>query len=310
MTIQQREYSYLDSIWRSTFSEFRDYINGIPDKSISIQTALDTMREVKCLQKKYYFDYEGNKSTTVQDIAYNNKQIAELFTALRAGMQPESLNLPFKIRDREKQLIDQLAKYKKGRIDLENAHAKVAIGHFPAPPSVNTCEKAKEVSINERSYYYWIEVAIAPLSDFTSEDDAGKIEFIGCINGTPSLDGGMSYFENGYYQWYNKAGSFVYATGMRELLAACGFSTYKNFSQRRKASILVLNLVTPCAEWQGSAGKTRINLEPYQNLVADTVSKLAYKIPSLHGKGIHTIWDTGLGGVYRPFLVEFLKVDI
>jgi hypothetical protein len=42
-------------------------------------------------------------------------------------------------------------------------------------------------------------------------------------------------------------------------------------------------------------------------LVAETVSKLAYKIPSLHGKGIHTILDTGLGGIYKPFLVDFLK---
>ena len=300
----QREYSYLDSIWRSTFSEFRDYINGITDKSITIQKALDTIREVKCLPKKYYIVDEGNK-TIVQDIAYNNNQITDLFTALRKGIQAESLNLPFKIKDREKQLIDQLTRYKKGRIDLENAHAKVAIGHFPLP-QLNTSEKVN-VSINERSYHYWIEAAIAPLSDLTSDDDAGKLEFIGYINGTPSLDGGMSYFENGDYYWTNKSGGFVHATGMRELLAACGFSTYKNYSQRRKASVLLLNLQTPCAEWQGSAGKTRINLEPYQNLIAETVSKLAYKIPSLHGKGIRTIYDTGLGGIYRPFLVEFLK---
>jgi hypothetical protein len=275
------------------------------DKSITIQDALDAIREAKCLPKKYHIVVdEENKIRTVQDIAYNNKQIAELFDALRKGMQPESLNLPFKIKDREKQLLEQLAKYKKGRIDLENAHAKLAIGHFP--PLINS-EKVKEVSINERSFYYWIEAAIAPLSDLTSDDDAGKLEFIGYINGTPSLDGGISYFENGLYRWYNKAGDFVYATGMRELLASCGFSRYKNFSQRRKASILLLNLQTSCAEWQGSAGKTHINLEPYQNLIAETVSKLAYEIPSLHGKGIHTIWDAGLGGIYKPFLVEFLK---
>ena len=139
---QQQQYSHLDSVWRSTFSEFRDYINGITDKSITIQEALGTIREVKCLPKKYLV-IEGNK--TVQDIAYRNKQVTELFTALRKGIQPESLNLPFKIKDREKQLIHQLAKYKKGRIDLENAHAKVAVEHFPP---LNTGEK---VRINERS---------------------------------------------------------------------------------------------------------------------------------------------------------------
>jgi hypothetical protein len=274
-TTNHQKLRYLDSVWRSTFSEFRDYINGITDNSITIQNALDTIREARCLPKRYLISEGNNKTITVQNIAYNNKQIAELFDALRKGMQPESPNLPFKkTKNREKQLLEQLAKYKKGKIDLENAHVKIAIGHFPP---LHTGEKAKEVSINERSFYYWIEAAIATVSDLASDNYAGKLEFVGCINGTPPLDGGMSYFENGDYYWTNKSGEFVHAAGLRELLATCGFSTYKHFSQRRKASILLLNLQTPCAEWQGSAGKTRINLEPYQNLIAETVSKLAYK---------------------------------
>ena len=235
-TTHHHKFRYLDSAWRSTFSEFRDYINGITDKSITIQEALDTIREVKCLPKRYLItEGSNNKTITVQEIAYNNKKIEELFKALRKGMQPESPNLPFKkMKDREKQLLEQLAKYKKGKIDVENAYTKIAIGHFPP---LQKGEKAKEVDINERSFYYWIEAAIAPLSDLTSDDDAGNLEFIGCINGTPPLDGGMSYFENGDYYWTNNAGNFVHAIGMRDLLATCGFSTHINFSQRRKASI-------------------------------------------------------------------------
>ena len=235
-TTHHHKFRYLDSAWRSTFSEFRDYINGITDKSITIQEALDTIREVKCLPKRYLItEGSNNKTITVEDIAYDNKKIEELFKALRKGMQPESPNLPFKkMKDREKQLLEQLAKYKKGRIDLANAHAKVVVGHFPP---LQKGEKAKEGDINERSFYYWIEAAIAPLSDLTSDDDAGNLEFIGCINGTPPLDGGMSYFENGDYYWTNNAGNFVHAIGMRDLLATCGFSTHINFSQRRKASI-------------------------------------------------------------------------
>ena len=100
--MHHQKFLYLDSVWRSTFSEFRDYINGITDKSIIIQEALDTIREAKCLPKKYLASRVNNKTITVQDIAYNNKQIAELFNALRKGMQPESINLPFKkIKDRE-----------------------------------------------------------------------------------------------------------------------------------------------------------------------------------------------------------------
>src|ERR671932_897605 len=97
-TTNHQKLQYLDSVWRSTFSEFRDYINGITDKSITIQDALDTIREARCLPKKYLVsEGNNNKTITVQDIALDNKQIAELFDALRKGMQPESLNLPFKI---------------------------------------------------------------------------------------------------------------------------------------------------------------------------------------------------------------------
>jgi hypothetical protein len=109
--------------------------------------------------------------------------------------------------------------------------------------------------VNERSFYHWIDAAIVPLSDLTSNDNAGKLEFIGYINGTPSLDGGVSCFENGGYRLINKAGDYVHATGISELLVKCGFSIDKNFSERRKDSILLLCLVTPFAEWQGSTGK-------------------------------------------------------
>ena len=56
------------------------------------------------LTKEVYLNSEGNNNNTitVQEIAHNNKQIAELFDALRKGMQPESPNLPFKVKDREK----------------------------------------------------------------------------------------------------------------------------------------------------------------------------------------------------------------
>jgi hypothetical protein len=97
-TTNHQKFRYLDSIWRSTISEFRDYINGITDKSITIQDALDTIREVKCLPKKYLISEGNNKTITVQDIAYNNKQIAELFSALRKGCSQNHLTYLLKQR--------------------------------------------------------------------------------------------------------------------------------------------------------------------------------------------------------------------
>ena len=52
-------------------------------KSITIQDALDTIREARCLPKKYLVSEGNNKTITVQDIALDNKQIAKLFDALK-----------------------------------------------------------------------------------------------------------------------------------------------------------------------------------------------------------------------------------
>jgi hypothetical protein len=298
---QQQEHRssniYSNSAWHYTFPEFRDLINSITDKSVTIKHALSTFREIQCLQKEYYYSDAEQRHKTIQDIAYKKTKITELFTALRNGMSPESPNLPFKKKHKEKQLISQLAKYKKGRIDYNNAHAIVELKQY----------SSGKHNINDKVFSYWVEAAIAPLTDLDSDDDAGYIEFIGSINGTPALDGGMRYFGEGIYRWINKAGGDMDAIGMRELLSKCGFAKgSKHFSQRRHASILSINLQTPCPDWQGSAGKMYINLYPYQTTIADVVSRLAYKIPSLHGKGIKS-YDVGLGGIYKPFQRDFLR---
>lgn len=46
-----------------------------------------------------------------------------------------------------------------------------------------------------------------------------------------------------------------------------------------------INVKTPCPDWLGSAGKTKIDVKPYQQDIAKTLSTLAYKMPSYHGKG-------------------------
>ena len=167
-------------------------------------------------------------------------------------------------------LISNLVSHTDGKIDISKAYAKVVVGHSPKNTGV-------EIDNNTRSFYYWLEVAIAAKSDDPNYDDAGKIEIIGCINGTPSLDGGELYFQNGKYYWYNQGQTIINATGLTSLLHECGFSRDSYYSQRRMSSIIFVNLVTPCPEWGGSAGKTSINLQLYQDLIAKTISILAYR---------------------------------
>jgi hypothetical protein len=55
MSTHHQKFRYLDSVWRSTFSEFRDYINGITDKSITIQ---DAFVDINKLASSVYCDMD------------------------------------------------------------------------------------------------------------------------------------------------------------------------------------------------------------------------------------------------------------
>jgi hypothetical protein len=66
------------------------------------------------------------------------------------------------------------------------------------------------------------------------------------------------------------------------MLSECGFNRYLNVSKRRVPSVVYVNIKTPCPDWLGSAGKTHINLKPYQDELANTATSLAYKIPTYH----------------------------
>lgn len=61
---------------------------------------------------------------------------------LSKGIRTESLNLSFKIKDRERQHVDQLAKKRTIESILKNAHAKVVVQYIPPP---NTYEKVELV---------------------------------------------------------------------------------------------------------------------------------------------------------------------
>ena len=101
---------------------------------------------------------------------------------------------------------------------------------------------------------------IIPLSDLTSNHDAGKLEFMGYINGTPSL-AEYHTLKMEFITGSNKAGEYVCATGIRELLAKCGFSTDKHFSQRRKCLHITpgnLDYVTDLMRLAHEAGRINV----------------------------------------------------
>jgi hypothetical protein len=75
---------------------------------------------------------------------------------------------------------------------------------------------------------------------------------------------------------------------------------------------MFINLITPCPDWMGSAGKTHINLAPYQEVIAKVISELAYRMPSIRtnpgcSQRCSDSWNTAAElGEYISYLKNFL----
>jgi hypothetical protein len=259
------EERHCDSIYYFTRSEFKNYIQAIHPKSISVSDALVTFRELKCLPNKF-------KKMTVQQVADDSKLIQELFEGLKKMLPQSKYKLPYKKEEREKELIENLAE--NYCIDKEHTQAKVVTGHYKDEDT-------------DKEFNYAVEVVLAPRKDI-GVDHAGEVEFIGNVNSTPSLDdSGESYFQGGNYRWTDKKGREIFNTSPIGMLQECGFTTsdYVTASKKKVPSVVYLNVKTNCVDWMGSVGKTQINTKPYQDAIAKTISSLARKIPSYHGKG-------------------------
>src|ERR1051325_10728125 len=113
----------LSSIYYYKPNKFVEYIRTITDKNIGISEALGTFRELKVLPKEF-------KTMTVQHLADKTNKILDLFTQLRTRMEPESPKLPYSKKQREQELINELAQ--DFDVDASLARAKVIVYQWPS----------------------------------------------------------------------------------------------------------------------------------------------------------------------------------
>jgi hypothetical protein len=108
------------------------------------------------------------------------------------------------------------------------------------------------------------------------------------------------------YRWTHKD-TRITATSIKGILHERGFNASAAFTKRRVPCVIFVNLKTKCSNWLGSAGKTHIELTPYEDKIAKIVSSLAYKIPSYHGKGPKArLVSVGRYQEAKRYLVNFL----
>src|SRR5919106_5438022 len=230
------------------------------------------LRELPYLSKTF-------RKMTVGQLAADPHLIEQLYKELRAGMPaPTKFKLPYRKAVREQELKQSLVD--NFDIDVDRAKAKVVTGCYDGDGVI---------------FPYAIEAAIAPRNYWRYAYEPGDLEFIGYINDSPAIDGGEKYFSDGLYTWKDKkSGEQKIATSAREILQKCGFGDDLYKSKRRIPSVFLMNLLTPLPQWLGAAGKTHINLKPYTKDIAETVSLLAYYMPTCHGQGFAQIsYSTG-----------------
>lgn len=269
MSKQQQQQQDQDSAWYHKRHGFKEFIESIADKSVTIETALQGFRELPCLSKLL-------KKMTVEEAVASSQLIRQLYENLRAGMLPQTkFKLPYKKIVRELELKENLAKV--FDINIQRAKAIVITGYYDGEDIV---------------FPYAIEAIIAPRREpWKYRYNPGELKFIGYVNDSPAIDGGENYFSDGDYHWSeNKTNKLLHATSAKAILQGCGFDTYGFYNSKKKVPcVFLINLLTPVPEWLGAAGKTHINLKPYAETIATSISDLANKMPSCHGKGFAQI---------------------
>jgi hypothetical protein len=131
---------FRDSIYYFKRGEFKNYFQGIYDKSMWVSDALATFREVRHLPNKF-------KQIMVQQVVDDPSLIGEIYEGLKK-MKPQSkYKLPFKKEDRQVELIENIAE--NYNIDKDHTQAKIVTGRHKDEDT-------------DREFNYLLEAVIAP----------------------------------------------------------------------------------------------------------------------------------------------------
>ena len=208
---QQQQQQQQDSVYYYKPSQFKDFIQRISDryKLLLVSDVLQGFREISSLASKF-------KQITIEELSCNPELIEGVYYGLRNNMQPPSkFQLPYNCSkvERQREILEQIVDYcqdKDDAINQDKAVCKIITGEY---------------SDGVRVFGYAIEVAAAPYKNYTLQQDGGRVDLIGCINSTPSIDGGESYFQGGHYEWIDntKDEMLMTASSVRGILSAVDF---------------------------------------------------------------------------------------
>ncbi len=133
-----------DSIYHKKAGEFRQFIQRVSDKSVTVTDVIGDWREFKNLDKAF-------KDMTIQQLADNPNLIIELFHTLRKGMLAES---KFQLEYDKEQHIQELIETISEDYDIDKARAEGKI--------ITRHENQNNSEDTGREFNYCLEVVLIP----------------------------------------------------------------------------------------------------------------------------------------------------
>ena len=245
--------------WAYTDDEFFIFLENLVDQSLPVSEALKSFRELKWLPKEWMQKRLGELSA--------KEKSGLLLAALKDHSTPmDKLSTPYggnKENDalRKDALLKRIAAVHV--VDRQYAQYKVVRARYVSPD--------KKVN-----FPYVFEVMVVPYDDINTNYPL----FIGAVNNSVSIiNRGRSLYDGAYHFEYK--GRQIHTWNMEGILNRWYGSELKE-AKKSWPCVIVANLLTPKVHWREQGKSTHV-IEPFENTIAETITKVMNKIPTFHG---------------------------
>jgi hypothetical protein len=253
------------SIYYYTYSEFQNYIEGITVENNSL-LAYDLLR-LKFREGTTLRKTDLLTSLTIENLKSNqNAEIRTVYDALKEAMGPpvtdtntskkKLLSLPFDMSkgDRKEAFRNRIQSC---GIEVQGIKYDYVIGYHS--------------SIEDQRFPFVFEIAVVRSTNVSNR----PLLFIESLNSSLPISEFFIFSSNqNIFSWYVKGSEKVNEdNSIYSVLRKYGYS-YKEQECKKPDNIVIANLISPKITYNNYS-KSRINLEPFANDIAQTVYKVA-----------------------------------
>ena len=253
----ERYWTNTCSIYYYTIHEFREFILGLEDGSMTVHHVLRSIfREGSNMRKTEL------TSKSIDQLKHNPELILQIFEQLRDPnlnhlgpiSDPSDLSLPFN-SNKKLRAVALKKRFEQSGFEIVDLKYKSKFGYY----------KDEETGVE---FPFFFEIAVVSTTDL-----ANNLYYVESINSSV-MPGCYSFMRGpeGTFRWETRSEKYRYSSGsIFQIFEHFGYS-----SDRRKCkkphTLIFVNLISPKISYK-SYGKSIINLRPFASVIAETVVK-------------------------------------